>query len=120
MEIKMNMPEPPKGFEYTGEYRLVNVGEWASVGTGSPYQYTSNDSIYPYPIIRKKALIGEAWIDSLKPGTTVTDHQGSTYFIVSPSVGAKEAVLLSGSHVQIYHSMFNQDCAENCTIVEPK
>lgn len=27
MEVKMNMPDPPEGYEYTGEFRQAHAGE---------------------------------------------------------------------------------------------
>lgn len=53
-EIKMNMPELPDGYEYTGEYRDAESGEYY-VDLNSKVALSKGRSTFgPIPILRKK------------------------------------------------------------------
>lgn len=52
-KIKMKMPNPPDGFEYTGDYRRPGDGEYYLGLDGEPVLATHNHSISPLPILRK-------------------------------------------------------------------
>lgn len=52
MEVKMNMPDPPEGYEYTREYRKAKPHE-PRLGDGEAIQI-DRETTGMYPILRKK------------------------------------------------------------------
>jgi hypothetical protein len=54
LEVKMNMPEPPEGYEYTGEYRQAKKGETVlSRMVDKDILCTRGITGGSYPILRK-------------------------------------------------------------------
>lgn len=73
MKIEMNMPTPPEGFEYTGEYQRTQPGDYALIlGVDSfiPHQF-SNSSFDPLPILRKKLRIQIVFTETADSPRTV-------------------------------------------------
>lgn len=62
VQVMMTMPDPPEGWEYTGEFRHTKAGE--SAGTGNMYSLFGAASQGEFPILRK------VWVPHrmLKPG----------------------------------------------------
>jgi len=55
MQLTINdMPEPPKGYEYTGEYRQPKIGEWFIDPNDMKATRTSSGYHLPRLILRKK------------------------------------------------------------------
>lgn len=52
--VKMELPAPPEGWEYTGEYREPLEGEWCLTCEGEILQGDGDQDWSKYPIIRKK------------------------------------------------------------------
>lgn len=50
VKIEMEMPKPPKGYEYTGEYRSAKKGEIAM----GEFDHLNGPTVSSFPIIRKK------------------------------------------------------------------
>lgn len=66
IDLKLN---PPKGYEFTGEYRNVKSGEYYFYidSLGNIFANTAlGDSSFPYLILRKIDVWREATIDDLK------------------------------------------------------
>lgn len=52
MEVKMNMPDPPEGYEYTGEFRRANASE-PYLETDATTRILQHGTVGMYPILRK-------------------------------------------------------------------
>ena len=50
MKVEIDLPEI-EGFEYTGEYRSAETGEYISINN---HVITAQGHIYEYPILKKK------------------------------------------------------------------
>ena len=92
MKISVELPELENGFEYTGEYRKVQKGEYY-FHDGSIYYWHSSPTEFPYLIVRKTEPDVQDFIENLANGTVIyfdhhlymktktniVDHDGNVY-----------------------------------------
>ena len=54
MKIEMELPEPPEGYEYTGEYRRPNKGEYYQTGPMAAVKESTLNFKYDHHVILRK------------------------------------------------------------------